>query len=129
MRPLNKNTQRIFDMTEQELTDEIQLYFDDCDEKNKPYLNIGLANHLKLHKQTVYEIRNDKTKKFEGTHHKGVIEMAHQMIEQSLAERLFSPNAKTVTGSIFTLKSNFDWSEKQQIDMNHNGTINISFDD
>lgn len=128
-KPLNKNTQRVFDMTEDELIKEIEEYFDYCDKNGKPYLTIGLANHLKLHKQTMYDIRHDKTQTFLGTYHKDIFEMAHQRIEQHLGERLFDKNSKAVAGTIFALKCNFKWSEKQEIDINHNGNININFDE
>ena len=124
----SKKTQRILDLTEDEFTKEINEYFMLAEENDKPFLNIGLANHLNISKDAIHDIKAGRLKSFEGTYHKEVLEWASSKCEQYLSEKLFDKNAKSVTGAIFTLKCNYGWSEKQQIDLNHNGTINISFE-
>lgn len=125
---LGVNTQRIFDMDEKTFQKEVDLYFTNCDKNGKTYLMISLANHLKLFKDTMYQIREDKLKCFVGTHHSDILKIACQLIESNLAEKLFDKTTKNIAGTIFALKCNFNWSEKQQIDLNHGGKINIKFD-
>ena len=124
----NDTTIRVFELTAYQFKNEIQEYFDEADQLSKPYLTIGIANKLGIHKDTMAGIRRGKSELFKGTHHQETLQWAHQKVEEYLAEMLFSKNVKQVTGSIFTLKSNFGWTDKQEIQLNTSGKINIKFE-
>lgn len=127
MAKLGKGTREMLGMTEDQFIDKIEEYFKKCDESGKPYLTVGLADHLKVHKNTLNDIRMDKTEAFKGTFHKEVLFLAIQRIELHLAEKLFENDNKNIAGTIFTLKSAHKWTDKNQVDINTTGTIKINF--
>jgi hypothetical protein len=121
------NTKRILELTRSELINEINEYFDRCDKDTKPYLTIGLAQHLKVSKQLLVDIRADRVKAFVGFHHKETLILAQERIELYLAERLFDKDDKKVTSSIFTLKTNHGWHDRDKIDISNIQEIKINF--
>lgn len=124
---MSPNTKRILEMNRSEFINEINEYFDKCDRDKKPYLTIGLAQHLKVNKQLFIDIKSDKTKAFTGLHHKETLTLAQERIELYLAERLFDKDDKKVTSSIFTLKTNHGWREKEIMDLTNIQEIKINF--
>lgn len=70
------------------------------------YTMSGLAIYLGIDRKTLYNYSKDD--EFFPT-----IKKARARVEQCLEKRLYGNN---VTGVIFSLKNNFDWADKQQLD-------------
>lgn len=96
----------------EELQEKVEEYFDTA-----AYINTGdtimfaptmagLARHLKVDRKTVLNYSN-KEEYFP------TIKDARCRIEEVLEQRLYG---NAVTGTIFNLKNNFDWKDKQEID-------------
>jgi hypothetical protein len=51
------------------------------------------------------------------------VKRAKQRVEMSLEQRLAGNN---VTGSIFSLKNNFGWKDKSEVDNNHKGSVKVT---
>ena len=102
---------------------DIDKYFAECDEKNKPYTVSGLAYSLGTNRQTLlnYEERGE----FLDT-----IKSAKAKIERFNEEMLYNKDVST-TGVIFNLKNNYGWKDKQEIeaDVKNDVTINIELTD
>ena len=100
----------------------IDNYFNDCDEKSRPYTVSGLANALDLTRQSLLNYAEDD--EFFDT-----IKRAKSKIEQFAEECLFVGN--NTAGVIFNLKNNYNWKDKQEIeaDVNSDLTINIELTD
>lgn len=93
--------------TAEEFEIAIEEYFDDCDEKGKPYTITGLALACGFaSRQSIF----DYGKSGEFSY---LIKKAKMRVEISLEERL-SENAPA--GTIFNLKNNFGWKDKQEVD-------------
>lgn len=91
--------------TKQELDDKINIYFQDCIDKNKPLTISGLAVALDTSRQTLlnYERREEY---FDS------IKRALSICERFAEERLFS---NSPTGAIFNLKNNYgDWNKDKE---------------
>ena len=101
--------------TVKELEDKINAYFED--ENNKPYTITDLAVWLDCDRKTLtnYEERD----KFFPT-----IKRAKTKIEANIEKGallgLYNP-----TFSIFNMKNNFGWQDKQEIDTTHTDRIEI----
>ena len=97
--------------TPEEMQADIDKYF----EESTIYTVSGLAYALNMSTEALrnYEDKDD----FLVT-----VKRAKQRIEISLEERLAGNN---VTGSIFNLKNNFKWKDKQETE--HTGVFTISF--
>ena len=87
---------------------DIDKYFAECDEKQKPYTVSGLAYSLGTTRRTLldYEEKDD----FSHT-----IKSAKAKIEMFNEELLYSKDVST-TGVIFNLKNNYNWKDKQEIE-------------
>lgn len=115
--------------TVEELEEMIQKYYIRCEEKEKPLTMSGLALWLGISRQTLvnYSYKDD----FFDT-----INIARGMVQADMEERGLSGNSNA-TMSIFSLKNNFGWVDKQEINANNNNTnlnknidlSNISTDD
>lgn len=115
-----------------ELEDKIVEYFDTCDntvvkkilnknqeiiaEVTKPYTITGLAEWLGTSRQTLINYENKET--FFDT-----IKDAKAKIEADYEERALLGDNNPVV-SIFTLKNNFNWRDKNEVE--HSGNININ---
>ena len=95
----------------------INEYFDECDKKKEPYTITGLALALDLDRKSINNYAKDS--KFFPT-----IKKAKLKVENYLEKYLITGGNST--GTIFNLKNNFNWSDKQQIE--HSGNLNNPFE-
>ena len=97
----------LFD-TEEELKKRIDEYWDYCELKERPMTFCGLAYFLGMTRQTLHNYsRRDK--------YSHIIEEAKNRIEMDTEERLQIAGQAT-TGIIFSLKNNYKWNDKQEIE-------------
>jgi hypothetical protein len=82
----------------------IDQYFADCKAADKPPTVSGLAYELDITTETLRAYGHDA--EFSAT-----IKRAKQRIEMFLEESLHNPSC---TGTIFNLKNNFGWKDKQE---------------
>lgn len=97
-----------------ELEKKIDGYFDNCDNLERPYTLSGLAVHLGTCRKTLYNY--EQKDEF-----LPAIKRAKARIEAYLEEKLFGNN---VTGVIFNLKNNYDWTDRRHIEGEANITVN-----
>ncbi|MDU7363901.1 terminase small subunit [Clostridium sp.] len=119
--------------TPEELSERIEEYFSLC-EKDKIIPTItGLAYTLNTTRKTLLEYENSN----ENSRLKGVedsvkaeyintIKRAKQRIEMEYEQALFNKNS--VVGAIFTLKNNYGWVDKQEIQQT-NRIIEVTLED
>lgn len=93
----------------QKKTDE---YFKMCDEKEKPYTITGLCLYLDICRDTLIEY--EKREEFIDTIKRAKNKVENYVEENSLLGKL------NPTVSIFNLKNNFGWKDKQEIETNQN---------
>ena len=98
----------------------IDEYFDMCNNNRRPYTVSGLARHLGLTRKTLLEYQ----KKY-GGEYAVIIEDAKTRIEEFVEACLFKSGI--ATGTIFNLKNNFGWSDKQEVE--HSGDANVKLED
>lgn len=98
----------------------IDEYFDMCNNNRRPYTVSGLARHLGLTRKTLLEYQ----KKY-GGEYAVIIEDAKTRIEEFVEACLFKSGI--ATGTIFNLKNNFGWSDKQEVE--HSGDVNVKLED
>lgn len=93
----------------EEIEEKANVYFKECDEKDKPYTMTGLAIALDTDRKTLlnYEDRDD----FFPT-----IKKIKLRVENYAEEKLF--NGGNTAGVIFNLKNNYGWVDKQEVDNN-----------
>ena len=105
------------------MQDDIDKYFAECDEKEKPYTVSGLAYALDTNRQTL--LNYEEKEQFFDT-----IKRAKAKIELFNEEMLYNKDVST-TGVIFNLKNNYGWKDKQEIEaeINSDMTINIELVD
>lgn len=89
----------------EEIEEKIEKYFNECDEKGKPYTVTGLGLALNMSRQDL--INYSKDEEFFDT-----IKKAKLKIENYLEEHLLTDTS--VTGIIFNLKNNYNWKDKQE---------------
>lgn len=111
----NKSGRPLLFKTVKELEDKINSYFED--ENNKPYTITDLAVWLDCDRKTLTNYENRD--KFFPT-----IKRAKTKIEAGIEKGallgLYNP-----TFSIFNMKNNFGWQDKQEIDMASNNRVQI----
>lgn len=90
-------------------------YFEKCDKDQKPYTMSGLAAALKITRHTLTAYKHDEEFGEEVEMYKGIIEA--QMEERMLTGQ------NAATPSIFSLKNNYGWKDKLEVETNSN--INI----
>ena len=122
-----KNTNALKFKSYKQLEDAINSYFEDRDEKKLPYQVFSLIVHLNIDDDTWYKYKNG-TYDVPSCSYSGLIKKAYRRIQSYATDFLFK-NGSKATGAIFYLKCNHGWTETQQVDLNHKGTISISFDD
>ena len=101
----------------EDMQKDIEQYFAECDEKQKPYTVSGLAYALGTTRRTLL----DYQEKDEYSH---TIKSAKAKIERFNEEMLYSKDVST-TGVIFNLKNNYGWKDKQEIEAEINSDMNI----
>ena len=97
----------------EDMKKDIDRYFEECEENGLPLTVTGLAMALKMDRQTL--INYSKKEEYFGT-----IKEARLKIENFLEINLYNNN---VTGTIFNLKNNFGWKDKQEVE--HSGSIDV----
>lgn len=95
----------------------IDKYFLECNQKKEPYTITGLALALDLDRKSINNYAKDD--EFFPT-----IKKAKLKVENYLEKNLITGGNST--GTIFNLKNNFEWSDKQQIE--HSGNVNNPFE-
>ncbi len=94
------------------LQTKIDEYFKMCDEKEKPYTITGLCLYLDIDRVTL--LRYEEKAEFCSTIKRAKNRVENYVEENSL-KGLLNP-----TVSIFNLKNNFGWKDKQEIETNQN---------
>ena len=89
--------------TVEELQKGIDKYFQECDEKEKPYTMSGLAYYLGIDRKTL--LNYSKNEEYFHT-----IKKARDKVQMQLEECLYRLGNNS--GVIFNLKNNFDWKDK-----------------
>lgn len=92
-----------------EMENDIEKYFVECDEKEKPYTMSGLAYSLDMDRRTLLNYSKDE--KFFPT-----IKKAREKVEQQLEENALTGKANA-TFTIFNLKNNFNWQDKTEVEV------------
>jgi hypothetical protein len=90
------------------LEEKIDKYFKDCDAKEKPYTITGLAVALDTSRETLCNY--EKKEKYFDT-----IKRAKARCEQWVEENMLM-NKSNATASIFSLKNNYGWRDKNEVD-------------
>ena len=93
-----------------EMQNDIDKYFKNCDKKEKPYTMSGLAYALDMSRQSL--INYSKDEKFFDT-----IKKAKQKVEQQLEENALMGKGNS-TFTIFNLKNNFEWKDNVEVKTN-----------
>lgn len=119
----NKVGRPLLFKTVEELEEQIQKYVERCELKEKPLTMSGLACWLNMSRQTLvnYSYRDE----FFDT-----INTARLMIQADMEERALGGESNA-TVTIFSLKNNFGWTDKQEIEstntnINTNKNIDLS---
>lgn len=99
--------------SEKELNDKIKAYFERCEEKELPFTMSGLACWLEIDRSTLANY-GKKDEYFD------TIKRARMIVEASMEERMLKGDINT-TGAIFSLKNNFKWTDKQEIEQKVEG--------
>lgn len=99
--------------TTEEFDSKVKSYIEECEETGKPFTITGLALHMEIHKDTLIEY--GKMDLFSDSYKKA----------KSIAENHLVNNALTgtynSTVSIFLLKNNHNYTDKQEIE--HSGEM------
>jgi len=99
--------------TPKALKKDIDEYFKMCVDKEKPLTISGLALALDTNRQTLLNYENNMGKDFDA-----LIKKAKLMCENFAEEFLFT--GKNVAGTIFNLKNNYGYKDRQDIDLTSN---------
>ena len=99
-----------------ELQKVIDEYFEFCDKNDKPYTMSGLAYALGIDRRTLLNYSKDED-------YFPTIKKAKQLVEMQLEENaLFNKSNPTFT--IFNLKNNFNWKDKQEHEISNSEETN-----
>lgn len=98
--------------TVEELQKGIDKYFQECDEKEKPYTISGLAFSLDIDRRTLTNYSNKES-------FFPLIKKAKQKVEQQLEENALMGKSNA-TFTIFNLKNNYGWQDKTEVQVNKN---------
>ena len=107
--------------TVEELEEQIKKYYERCELKEKPLTMSGLACWLGVSRQTL--INYSYKEEFFDT-----ISVARAMVQADMEERGLNGDSNA-TMSIFSLKNNFGWNDKQEIEStntNLNKNVDLS---
>ena len=112
----------------------IDEWFKECEEKNIIPTVTGLAVALDSNRQTIIDYQNycdskNELKSLDESVKRQIsdtIKRAKMKIEAGYEQQLL--NAKNPAGAIFTLKNNYHWKDKQEIEQT-NKTITVDIDE
>jgi hypothetical protein len=100
------------------LQEAIDRYFKRCDDNRCPYTIMGLANSLDIDRQTLLNYqRNDE--------YFDTVRRAKNKVEESLEVKLLS-DGRVATGTIFNLKNNFGWRDRQEVTQEVTGETTVN---
>lgn len=102
------NTNALKYKTEEELQEGINKYFQDCDDREKPYTMSGLAESLEIDRDTL--VNYGKRDLFSA-----LIKKAKRKVERQLEENALMGKANA-TFTIFNLKNNYGWQDKTEVE-------------
>lgn len=129
----NKGGRPLKFKTPEELEKRIEEYYKWAEYNNKHITVTGLAWFLDIDRQTLlnYEnsLENDWLKSVPDdvkVGFVGTIKKAKKRIEMEYEEGLFNKNS--AVGAIFTLKNNYGWVDKQEVEQT-NKTIEVTLED
>ena len=108
----------------EEMQKAIDKFFEDCDAKGEPYTITGLALALDFNsRQSLlnYEGYTDK----DDIMFLDTIKKAKARVEKNLETGLIS-GKYNATGSIFNLKNNFDWKDKQEVETSGENKLDVN---
>ena len=112
----------------------IDKYFNECEETGEVPCVTGLAYVLGLERKTLltYEnmLNNDRFNRFDDDVKRefvNTIKRAKDYIQYGYENRMLSGKTNTIA-SIFTLKNNYGWVDKQEIEQT-NKTIEVNLED
>ena len=105
------NTNALKYKTEEDLKQGIDKYFQDCDEKQKPYTMSGLALSLGIDRATL--VRYGDRDLFAN-----LIKEAKQKVEAQLEENALTGKGNS-TFTIFNLKNNYGWKDQVEVKNEH----------
>lgn len=115
------------------LDSQIEDFFKWCKENNKIPTVTGLAVHLDTDRHTLLNYENslddptyDKLDYDVKVRLITSIKRAKQRVESEYEQALFNKNS--AVGAIFTLKNNYKWVDKQEVEQT-NKTIEVTLDD
>lgn len=111
------NTNAMKYKTQEELQKGIDKYFKDCDKNEKPYTMSGLAYSLGIDRVTL--INYGKKDLFFTQ-----IKDAKAKVQAQLEENALMGKGNAVF-TIFNLKNNYGWTEKQEIEANTKNKVTI----
>ena len=111
------NTNALKYKNEKTLKEGIDKYFAECDEKEKPYTMSGLALSLGIDRATL--VRYGDRDSFAN-----LIKEAKQKIEAQLEENALLGKGNS-TFTIFNLKNNYGWVDKQEQEVVTTNRFNI----
>lgn len=111
------NTNALKYKDETELARLIEEYFDDCDDKEKPYTMSGLAYWLGIDRATL--VRYGDRDSFANQ-----IKAAKDRVQAQLEENALSGKGNA-TFTIFNLKNNYGWKDKQEIESTETKKVTI----
>lgn len=94
----------------EDLQEGIDKYFQECDEKEKPYTMSGLAYSLGIDRKTLINYG-------ERDSYSTLIKKAKQKVECQLEENALMGKANS-TFTIFNLKNNYGWKDQVEVETN-----------
>ena len=92
-------------------------YVANCEKKNKPLTISGFCNYIDSYKNLVNEY--SKKDAFSGT-----IKKIYSLVENDLEERALT-NSVNPSVAIFSLKNNFGWKDKQEVEQKQEINLNV----
>lgn len=95
----------------------IDKYFQECDEKEKPYTMSGLALSLGIDRKTLINYG-------ERDSYSTLIKKAKQKVECQLEENALMGKSNS-TFTIFNLKNNYGWKDNMELEAKTQGKITI----
>jgi hypothetical protein len=105
------NTNALKYKTEEELQKGIDKYFNECDEKEKPYTMSGLAYSLGIDRVTLIRYGNREL-------YATLIKNAKQKVQAQLEENALMGKGNAVF-TIFNLKNNYGWRDQVEVKNEH----------
>ena len=111
------NTNALKYKSAKELQEGIDKYFQECDEKEKPYTMSGLAYSLGIDRKTLINYG-------ERDSYSTLIKKAKQKVECQLEENALMGKSNSIF-TIFNLKNNYGWVDRQEQEITETRRYNI----